>query len=320
MKILYASGTPLAGVSELMARLVNEYYPEHKAAVLSRGPGKHAWYNRTGIKFKHWNVKDKEDCRQACEWADIIHCMANVGCRNLKVPDLLEKKVWVFQWHGAEIGGLSGAFLPKDYPHVRFIHIGQGWIERQQEYFDGFKQYGFKVVPNLISIDDPIHRPKTWQARRKNRIAFAPSNVKPGAVNTKGVPEIRRVCKDNFDLDLIMSCTFEECMKRKQVACLGIDEIVTPMYHRSGLEFLAQGTPCICSYNEWTESILMKVTGATTMPFINVTRNSLRDRINQQFAKSPSEQEEEGKAARQWIEKYYHPRDLLKRHLETYVA
>ena len=319
MKILYAAGTPLAGVAELMARLVNEYHSgTHKAAVLSRGPGKHSWYVRPGIKFKRWNVKDKNQCREACEWADVIHCMANVGSRTLKVPDLLRKRVWVFQWHGAEIGGLNAAFFPEDYDHVRWIHIGQGWVERQQSYFDGFKRYGFRVVPNLISADDPIHKPRPWNRRVKGRIAFAPSNVKPKAVNKKGVPEVRRACQNAYDLDLIMACTFEECMRRKQVAVFGIDEVVTPMYHRSGLEFLSQGTPCICSYSPEAERILKDATGASEMPFLQANPVNLRDVIGRQLSLSESEQEEQGKKARQWIDTYYHPKELLKRHLDVY--
>lgn len=319
MKICYAAGTPLAGVAELMARCVNEY-TEHEACVLSRGPGKHAWYIRDPCKFKRWNVKDAQHCRMACEWADVIHCMANVGCRNLKVPDLLKKRTWVFQWHGAEIGGLKAAFDPNDYNEVRWIHIGQGWIERQQSYFDGFKKmkHGFRVVPNVIA-DDELHRPLPW-SKRKQQVAFAPSNVKPNAVNKKGVPEVRRACKDRHKLDLIMACSFEECLKRKRQAVLGVDEVVTGMYHRSGLEFLAQGTPCVCGYNKQAERVLKEQTGAGSMPFIHANAKTLRSVIDGYMGKDPVEhQQEMGKAAREWFSRYYHPRLILEHHLSVYV-
>jgi hypothetical protein len=316
MKICYAAGTPLAGVAELMARCVTEY-TEHEACVLSKGPGKHAWYVRKPCKFRRFNVKDAKDCRKATEWADVIHCMANVGCRNLKVPDLLKKKVWCFQWHGAEIGGLRAAFQPSDYPHVKWIHIGQGWIERQQEYFDGFKQWGFKVVPNVIA-DDEIHRPVPWGKRTTDLVSFAPSNSKPGAVNKKGIPEVRRACKDRFKLDLIMACQFEECLKRKRRAVLGIDEVVTGMYHRSGLEYLAQGTPCIVGYNDKAERILKDATGCDSMPFIHATPGNLREVIDGFLSLPTDVQEENGKQARKWFEESYHPRIILKHHLEVY--
>jgi len=317
MKILYAATTPLAGVCELMARCVNEYYgKEHEARVLSRGPGKHLWYIRPGTKVIRHHVRHRDQIDPALQWADVIHCMANVSARSLKRLDLLKKKTWVFQWHGAQIWPFTNVWFEEDYPHVKWIHIGQGW--NRDPWFDRFNKFGLKLIPNVISADDEIHTPLPWKRRLKQSVAFSPSNAKAVAVNKKGIPEVTRACKGHFTFDLISGTSFEECMKRKRKAWLGIDEIVTPLYHRSGLEFLSQGVPCICSHDEFTASCLKEVTGAECVPFINANKDTLRKVISDHMAKPVEELQQMGRDARAWIEEYYHPRALLQRYFEVY--
>lgn len=317
MKILYASKSPLAGVCELMCRIVNEY-TEHEARVLNRGPGRHRWYCRPGVPVPRYNFKKDEERRECLEWADVIHCMANVGVINLQCPDLLKKKVWVFQWHGAQIWPFSQVWRSRHYRYVRWIHIGQGWIEGQMDFFGLFiKKWGLKVIPNLITIDDELHQPLPWDERSID-VAFAPSTSSEGAVNRKGIPQVEAACRRVVKLDKIHHATFENCMKRKQRARLGIDEVVTPMYHRSGLEFLSQATPCVCSYNADTERVLLEATGADRMPFINSTPSGLRGFLVTYFQQPEVLRRTMSQEAREWIEKYYHPKELIKRHLEVY--
>lgn len=321
MKILYASRSPLAGVCELMARCINEYFPEHEARVLNRGPGKHRWYCRAGVDFKRYRLSAKDQRDEALEWADLVHCMANVSARSMDRRDLLQKKVWVFQWHGAQIWPFERVWREPDYPFVRFIHIGQGWIERQPHFFrQFFDRWGAKVVPNVISADDALHRPLSWKDRR-DQIGFAPSTTKVKAVNRKGIQETTHALrggperKSVWKLDLISHASFENCLRRKRVCRLGIDEIVTNLYHRSGLEFLSQGTPCICRFDEHTERALKEATGSRVMPFIFATPNDLRHVVRHYATKiTDEERQEKGRLAREWIEVYYHPRILLQQH------
>lgn len=317
MKIVYTSRTPLAGVCELMCRIVNEY-TEHEARVLNKGPGKHRWYCRPGVEVPRYSIGIRDQINESLEWADVVHCMANVSARYFKRLDLLKKKVWVFQWHGAQIWPFSNVWCKEDFAHVRWIHIGQGWIEGQMDFFGPFiEKWGMKVIPNLITVDDEIHRPIPWGGR-KCRVAFAPSQSNEGKVNRKGIPQVTGAVKGLCRLELIQSTPFELCMRKKQASWLGIDEVVTPMYHRSGLEFLSQGVPCICSYTEATERVLLEATGANRMPFLNATSKTLRSLLSSYFRQPEENRAEMGREAREWIEKYYHPRDLVKRHLEVY--
>jgi hypothetical protein len=176
-----------------------------------------------------------------------------------------------------------------------------------------FDDYGCKVVPNVITIDDPIHVPVE---DRTTKIGFAPSTLRGGAPNPKGAEEVKKGSR-GYKVDQISGVDFESCMRRKQVCELGIDEIVTPSYHRSGLEFLSQGVPCICTYNEDSKRALFESTGANEMPFIDC--KDLRSTLRWFFNRiSEEERLDMRERARRWIETYYHPRDLLKRHFEVY--
>ena len=316
MKILYCSGTALAGVSELMARCVNQYYPEHEARVLSNGARRHQWYIRPGVSVPCARLANRTELDAALEWADIIHCMANVTAKNMGRLDLLDKKIWVFQWHGTQIIPWHFLWFSEHYKYVKWIHIGQGWD--RNPWFDQFKQLGMKIIPNIITIEDEIHIPLPWN-QRKQFVAFSPSNSRRNAPNKKGIPEVTRACCD-YKLVIIIGKMFEDCMRRKQEAMLGIDEVISPLYHRSGLEFLSQGTPCICSYDDFTKNCLKEATGSDVMPFINSSPETLRNTIQEYMKRPNNEKEQMGKEARAWIEKYYHPRDLLKRYFEVYKS
>jgi hypothetical protein len=297
--------------------MISEYYPEHEARVLSKGPGKHTWYTRPGTDFKKYNVKDKRQINAALEWSEVVHCMANVSARSFKRMDLIDKRVWVFQWHGAQIWPFERVWLPEDFSKVKWIHIGQGW--ERDPWFDQFDAHGFKIVPNVISIEDELHRPIGFEAR-KPVVSFAPSNNKHNAVNRKGIPEVQRACKIAFSLDMITGTPFEHCLKRKRRSMLGIDEVVTPLYHRSGLEYLSQGTPCICSSDEFTRTSLKAATGADRFPFIDAKPGNLAEVIRGFMITPADERKAMSAEARNWMKTYYHPRDLLKRYLDVYNA
>ena len=106
-------------------------------------------------------------------------------------------------------------------------------------------------------------------------------------------------------------------MREKQRSVLGIDELVTPSYHRSGLEFLSQGTPCLCSVGAAAERALKDATGATTMPFLNYGLKDARAAVERFALGDPRHYAAQacyGADARAWIERHYAPKALIERH------
>lgn len=329
MKVVYMAKTPLAGVCEKMARAVNEYLKPHvEARVLNCGPGKHRWYCRKPKELvPHYSIKNPAAVEDCLRWGDVFHCMANVGIRSpffdpYSPVRMLKKKRWVYQWHGAQIWPFELVFKPEDYPFVKFLHIGQGWVEstkEQAEFFAPFfERFGAETMPNIVMADDPLHRPKPW-AERLDRVGFAPSQKNESAVNRKGIA-VTRANMRGVKPDIIMGVPFEECLKRKSKCKLGIDEIVTPMYHLSALEFLCQGTPVICSYTDKTEEVLKDATGCDRMPFLNCSPDTLQIMLDGWRDLSEEEREAMGKDARAWIDEFYHPRQLIERYVEHYQS
>jgi hypothetical protein len=201
---------------------------------------------------------------------------------------------------------------------VKFIHIGQGWTQTQREWFKPFfDRFGARIVPNLITIDDPLHRQQPWDAR-KDKTAFAPSTRKEG-VNRKGIAVTTNAMRGHSH-DIIHGVRFEECLKRKAKCRLGIDEVVTPMYHRSGLEFLSQGTPCICSVSEETKGDLAAATGCSSTPFIEAEARTLRRKIQWYWEEiDDAARQQLGRDARAWMDEYYHPNLLIRKYLQVYT-
>ena len=314
MKIVYAATSPLAGVCELMARVVNQYFfPEHEACVLNVGPGRHMWYCREGVEFKRYNIEKRNEIEEALAWGEVIHCMANTSHRKMGRIDLLHKKVWVFQWHGAQIQPWHVLWREQDYKYVKWCHIGQGW-QRDKFFKPFFENHGCVIMPNIITADDPLHIPTKWEDRHK-RIGFSPSNSKKG-VNRKGVEETNAVF-GGPRFDLISALPFERCLHRKRTCVLGIDELVTPLYHRSGLEFLSQGTACFCSFDRYTERTLKDATGSNKMPFMKADLSDVKSKASK-LLRDMEKLRKLGVQARDWIENYYHPKTLMTRYLEYY--
>ena len=313
MRIVYACNTPLAGVSPRVARLINDHFKgEHEARLLINKIGPFGWYlqKRDGYALKQYSITKKSDVNKCLEWADVIHCNASVSARTMGRLDLLKKKVWVFQWHGAQIWPFERVWHREDYKHVKFAHIGQGW---NRDKF--FAEFDIRILPNLVSMTDEIHQPLKWE-EREEKVAFSPSTRSKTVVNKKGVDEVELACKD-VNLEVINNVTFEECLRLKRNSILGIDEVVTPYYHLSGLEFLSQGTACVCSHDSFTSKILKEATGSETVPFLNANTGNLKELVHGVLA-DQGLLRSVGEESRLWMEEYYHPKDILSRYLNYY--
>lgn len=313
VRILQACGTPLAAVHVELAEAINRH-TRHESCVLSDGLGWHRCYKRKLPSLHWWNVSRVDDVAEALDWADVVHCHANVSARTLGRPDLLLKKRWIFQWHGMQVIDWRTLWLPEDEPHVRWAHIGQGWIGHcgQAEWFDRYKP---TILPNVITVDDEYHSPRSWSDRLRGRVAFAPSTWRK-APNDKGAKFVRDALA-HVDLDVISGVQFDECMERKSRAWVGIDEVATPMYHKSGLEFLSLGVACVERIGEEAEAQLKDVTGASSVPFVRATSETLASVVDALLADERAAREI-GEASRRWMWRHYHPSTIVKRYVEFY--
>lgn len=315
MKILQACGTPLAGVHIELAAAINRH-TSHESRVLSGNLGWHGCYKALMPELRWWTLKRSNEINEALDWADVVHCHANVSPRMLGRPEIMGSKIVVFQWHGMQILRWESLFKPGDEKHVRWAHIGQGWIgfSKQANWFARFRP---KLLPNVISVDDELHAPIEWAERVRRRIAFAPSTWRR-APNDKGVEATRGALR-SLDLDVIHGVTFDQCMRRKAAAWVGVDEVATPMYHKSGLELLSLGVACVEKIGPEAEDALKAITGASVVPFVRADAATLRATVSG-LLDDEDRCRQIGEASREWMSTYYHPRDVVRMYLEFYGA
>ena len=119
-----------------------------------------------------------------------------------------------------------------------------------------------KIVRNPIDLYDEMFFPQYQQDII--RIGYSPSTLKPGSEwADKGyaetIPilnEIKRIYKDKVEIDIITGVPLEECLKRKSLCNIFIDEVKTTSYHRSGLEAMAMEKAIVATNIGWAKEMI----------------------------------------------------------------
>ena len=94
---------------------------------------------------------------------------------------------------------------------------------------------------------------------------------------------------------------------------------MTGGYHLCSLEALSQGLITIAYLDEKTQQAIHKVVGKlTTLPWINTTCSSLEQTIINLSKQSHEYIQFKKQYSREWMEKYWHPRTMVKHYLKLY--
>lgn len=193
------------------------------------------------------------------------------------------------------------------------------------QYHATLKEYaGCDIVRNPIDLYDMKFFPK-YQSD-VIRIGYSPSTLKPGSVwADKGyvetVPileEIKKMYKDRVEIDIIIKVPLDECLERKSMCNIFIDEVKTPSYHRSGLEALSMGMVTICSIGNKVEEFLLGSSGASVNPFINASDKTLKNKLIELIDSGLDEILESGYNNRVWMEKYWNPTVIANEYIKIY--
>lgn len=160
----------------------------------------------------------------------------------------------------------------------------------------------------------------------KIRIGYSPSTVnKTSEWADKGYVEtipilkkLKREYKDLIDIDVIINTPFEECLYRKSLCNVFIDEVKTASYHRSGLESLAMGQLTICSVSPEVEVVMLEASGANALPFVNVHHTYLYETLVGIIEQGMDSILARGFASRRWMEKYWSPSTIAEEYVQIY--
>lgn len=159
----------------------------------------------------------------------------------------------------------------------------------------------------------------------KIRIAYAPTQLaKIGKWHDKGYVETKKILDNiqkifsDVEVDIIKGVPLKECLERKKLANIVIDECKTGSYHRSGLEGLSQGKLTICYLSTKVEKMMKNVSGADTLPFHNIPISTLETRLIEIIESGVNKINEEGMRSRKWIETYWKPEDIVQEFINIY--
>jgi hypothetical protein len=183
---------------------------------------------------------------------------------------------------------------------------------------------GCTIVRNPINIFDKIYIPKYND--KKIRIGYSPSSDKVTSIwADKGYKEtipileqLKKQYKDLIEVDIIIGVSLDECLKRKSMCNIFIDEVKTASYHRSGLESLGMGILSICSVSKDVEKVFLKSSGATKNPFVNVYHNELFKTLSLIIEKGLDEILLQGWYSRNWMETNWNPQVIAEEYIKIY--
>jgi hypothetical protein len=179
-------------------------------------------------------------------------------------------------------------------------------------------------VRNVIDFNSPEY--KISPVNKKVRIGFSPSRTtKMGNWHDKGYPQTIGILKkiatkysNSVEIDIITGVSLPECIRRKSLCNILIDECVTASYHRSGLEGLALGKVTICSFSPAVEKVFLESCGSHMNPFVNVWINSLESKLEELIKSGPDQLYSDGLQNRTWMEAYWSPEEIVSEYTEIY--
>lgn len=177
-------------------------------------------------------------------------------------------------------------------------------------------------VRNIINFENPIYNYFTTPLDGPIKVGFSPSiTQKVNEFFDKGYEQTKKILEsiDGIAFDIITGVSLEDCIKRKAKCDIIIDECITGSYHRSGLEGLALGKMTICWVKPEVETVFMNAAKCREFfPFENVKIDDLKIFLERCVTMGKKEIQMIGKRNRNWMEKYWHPKDIANEFINIY--
>lgn len=316
MKVCLVTITPLRGVNERIGAMLATL-PDVEVRYLCGG----RW---NGSMSRSWSwgkqpfiprgpfrdVKDPAHVDDCLRWADVVHFMNHASPRTIGRPDVLRAdKVIVWQAFICWSENLDRSWPVEDRERARSAAVAEGWDRYLRDVWPA------KNLPMLYDLKDPKLRPIAHGERIRRVVwAFMRSPHDP---DEKGLVWLEKEFA-SVEHDGITRASFVDCLRRKAVAWVGLDDFKTPILHNSGFEFLALGVPCMRLWDEGSSAALAEVTGGAPIPFVRASQEEVRAEAFRWLAMPADEHAQACVAARDWMERHYDGRKLAVRYVEFY--
>lgn len=336
MNILYALAGNYAGIAYHYLDWVNRHTQHRAKAFIRRLTRAQAprdlytgsWYDAATMPLVH-----ADELADALAWAEVVHCIYGESPHTLGAEKLLCRKRWVYSWIGQNCSRhqLSRLFPHGIPPEVVVTHNAQG--QNQYEPYLSLRQTTpIRLVPSIIDVlSDRLH-PTPYAAKSPMVGMFVRLKDKPNLPDfhaatypaeaprvwaDKGQARVREIL-DGYAVSYNASNLSVTAIINLRRACwLGIDELISPSWNTSAIEFLAVGTPVLNDVNEHTVACLRDVLGAPN-PFLVCNWTTLRAKVEWYWNLSDADREALCVAAREWVVRYYNPNTIWSMHEELY--
>jgi nucleotide-binding universal stress UspA family protein len=325
MKILHFSKTPLAGSPIRICKALSliDGVSAHFVVLNEEGYGKHS--------FEHdliWQ-RDRENILKLTEEADILHLHNYINLDTKEFAPINFSDYWkngkamVRQFHSTDqlISRMSGE-TPEE---IQSCPIPKLVISQYPERFYPTA----KLVPNIV-FDNSQYDTHEKRANKKIRLCYSPSNFRPSRStrwDTKGYPETIKLLKriekraknqgTPIDIDIIEQASHAECLRRKALADIAIDDLVTGSYHMNTLESLIQGSAVLTFTDQRVLKAAGEVSGKADFPALNV-RLEETEQVILELIKQPKLVRQIGEESRQWMLDHWAPKKMAEVFLQHY--
>jgi len=288
-------------------------------------------YDVRMVDLHRWNIyshdliftEELEKCVELVQNADIVHFhnyldLNSTSFAPLDFKDLHAKgKAFIRQIHSepnalSRIMGISvNEVLSCDLPTLVIAQYPERFFPNA------------RVVPNNIPIDAldyiPTRDSTYWD------LFFSPTKAISAwedRWNTKGTPEtlymMEKIAGETGCLTKsITQRPLSEVLYEKRRSYIVLDDMITGSYHLSGLEGLSMAKPTLAYLDERIRRVLLDVSGASTIPFIN-TQLENANVIIKYFLQHRDEGSEIGQSGRQWLEQYWSEESIIQHYKDIY--
>lgn len=264
---------------------------------------------------------------------DVVHCHDDVyptGIEELYGVDLRDK---VLVYH-AHIGSIPERYFPargsakfRWSPRVKHAAITNGYghiFDDHSKALGPGHEWG--RLPDILDLGHPAYAPEPGLRADPGpmRVCYTYSNNHEGGrINAKRPRAHMRLIGrvSGIESTFVYKVPFEEAMAIKKRSHVVIEECFTPYLHLSALEGAAVGACVVTKFDARTVTETSRALGApeSEWPFLYADESTLPD-VLCYLRDNPDVVSAYGEKGREWMCRYYGPRELLRVYEGFYAA
>ena len=325
MLVLHLAKTPLVGSPYRVCQALSNF-DDVKARSVVLNPS--AYSDRSFDSDLTWD-EDREEIIELIDQADILHLHNYIHLDSTDFSPVNFRRYWnsgkvivrQFHSHPQHIAKISGETVNQ----INSCPIPKLVLAQYHERY--YAQA--KIVPNIVF--DSVDTPNSLQRNQGIlRICYSPSTFHPARSqrwDTKGYPETIKLLKwikksaykqgTPVEIDVIEQVSHAECLRRKALADIAIDDLVTGSYHMSTLESLVLGSAVFTFMDQRVLQAIQEVSGRQDFPALNVPLEEAKHVILE-LIKQPELVRLIGIESRQWMLDHWSPEKMAGIFLRHY--